>query len=167
MPVEYAGYRCVAVSDARRNSALSFYSQNCITLRSPIKLPVYAINFIFSMFLLKFFFFIFFQIKTATVELEPADQQQLSLLTIRNVNRETIGRFVCMAKNDKGEAQSNPVILDVQCKSINGSLLGPKLAIPQLGILTECLEYWKPFLENWFGWAVLGVHRRLWRLFLV
>ena len=57
---------------------------------------------------------LFFQSNTATIEL--TGEQQLSLLTIRNVNRETMGRFVCMAKNDKGESQSNPVLLDVQCK---------------------------------------------------
>lgn len=60
------------------------------------------------------FLLFFILIKIATVELEPADQ--LSLI-IRNVNRETIGRFFCMAKNDKGETQSNLIILDVQCKS--------------------------------------------------
>lgn len=52
---------------------------------------------------------------SATVLLEQSADQQL---VIQNVIRDTIGQVVCMAKNDKGTAQSNLIILDVQCKSI-------------------------------------------------
>lgn len=39
-------------------------------------------------------------------------------LVIQKVNRDTIGRFFCMAKNDKGETKSNLIMLNVQCKLI-------------------------------------------------